>query len=144
MWTVHCLIFLFAFRWLFAKLNAKSPRSTRNRPLPPLSGCHLFSVWKERHQSERAGLGIQMEVPLHQALSCLCTPKMLHLRLMETKHIPILFATPPLPKGSLCSLINVLCFKAGNPGKRNKSLKEKWNHPYIFILLHLYKSCNRK
>lgn len=78
-------------------------------PLPPMSGCHLFSVWKEKHQSERACMGCRWRCC--QARSGLCSQRIYPVRLTETKHIPILFATLPLPKESLCYLINVVCFQ---------------------------------
>lgn len=67
-------------------------------------------------QWEKKGTGLKGQgleyiwSAIHQAFSGLT--RMHHVRITETKHIPILFATPPLPKESLFFLINVLCFQS--------------------------------
>lgn len=147
MWTVCSLIFIFAFRWLFAKLNAKSPRSARNRALPLMSGCHLFSVWKEKRQSQKGRAwdtdgGAILSGPLPASV-----PRE-YTTLPETKHIPVLFATP-LPKGSLCWLMNVLCFQSWKSWKKKQKSKRKTKsslhlHNTIYFSFHLNTSCNSK
>ena len=91
----------------------------------PSSQClvAICSPWKERHPSEGQGLGHRWRRYL-PGISCLCSQRMRHVRLTETKHIPILSELHFWRKVfAIWSMYFVS--KAGYPGRRNRSLKAK-------------------
>lgn len=113
----------------------QNPQGAQGTEPSPVSGCHLFSAWKERLQSERAGPGIQMEVLFHQALFLPLLPENAPLSLRPNT-FPSSLQLHFQRKVSADKLYFIS--KARNPGRRNWSLKGKWNHPYIFVMLSIF------